>query len=267
MSIAHNAINLVGQKYGNLIVTGQRRTNGRTYLTCSCDCGNTKTVALGNIRNGHTTSCGCNRKGNGNKVDITGNKYGRLTVLSENGRISNQVAWLCKCDCGNETTVASNHLRTGHTKSCGCSWADFVPHNKTHGMAGSPEFKTWVHMRQRCDNPKDRSYRHYGGRGIITCERWETFEHFLEDMGLRPSPRHSIDRIDVNGGYEPSNCRWALPKVQANNTRSNRYITIEEKTKTLSEWCDYYGVVPASVVGRRLKRGWEVKQALTAPLR
>lgn len=159
----------------------------------------------------------------GRYVDITGQKYGRLTALSDVGKdIRNGRVWRCLCECGNYVNVPSNKLRQNHTRSCGC-WKNESASDrfKTHGQSRrTPEYRTWSAMKTRCTNPNAQHYDKYGGRGISISPRWvDNFDNFYEDMGPKPSPKHSIDRIDVNGNYEPGNCRWATKTEQSRNTR------------------------------------------------
>jgi hypothetical protein len=152
--------------------------------------------------------------------------YGLLTIVNEVEPLYNKKVrrFLCKCECGNKKIVMLSNLKNGSTKSCGCiSKLLTSQRSKTHGDSKSPEYKTWKNMKRRCDNPKGNRWMHYGGRGIKVCDRWlHSYENFLNDMGRKPSPQHSIDRIDVNGNYEPSNCRWSTAKEQANNTKRNK---------------------------------------------
>lgn len=163
-------------------------------------------------------------------VDLTGKRFDRLLVVGDAGRNSKQkIMWLCKCDCGNETVVIGENLKNGATHSCGClrnEWMSvFGVHNKTHGQAAYDSgnrthvYQIWVHMHDRCRNPKNKSYRYYGGRGIAVCDEWKSFEQFYKDMGDRPEGK-SIDRIDNNKGYCKENCRWADKFQQSQNRRN-----------------------------------------------
>jgi len=150
-------------------------------------------------------------------IDLTGKKFNYLTVVGRSERRKSTGAlWDCRCVCGQQAVVDSLKLRAGHTKSCGCKRGG---NGKTHGMSrDSKTYRSWKEMRQRCSNPNTTQWKWYGGRGITVCKRWEKFENFIADMGERPDGK-TLDRIDSDGNYEPSNCKWSTPKEQAKTNR------------------------------------------------
>ena len=141
------------------------------------------------------------------------------------------------------------------------------PHpNKTHGLTKTSEHNAWMGMRRRCSNPKDKRYEHYGGRGIKVCDRWQSFEAFIEDMGPKPSPKHSLDRIDNEGDYTPENCRWATHTEQMNNQRRTIMVTIGSRTQSLRNWCRELDIVSIRTARGRVERGWPADQAVLLPV-
>lgn len=215
------AIDLTGQKFGRLTVIelGQRSKQDRIRWICECECGRRIAAQAGNLQSGNTNSCGCISKA----LDLTGCRFGHWTVIERNG--TNQfksIMWLCRCDCGKESRVNGYMLKHGKSQHCGCIRIEAARERvTTHGRWGTPEYNSWHAMMQRCQNPNNRNYKYYGERGIKVCSRWEKFENFFADVGEKPTPKHTIDRIETNGDYEPSNCKWSTVAEQNNNTRRN----------------------------------------------
>jgi hypothetical protein len=181
------------------------------------------------------------------------------------GRIGANNNWDCVCVCGARSIVSGGNLKSGHTQSCGCLHQERTSQaTKKHGGSRSAEYRIWAGMKNRCLDKSNIKFNRYGGRGIMVCHKWlNSFEAFLFDMGQRPTSKHSIDRMDNNGNYEPSNCRWATSKEQANNTSTNVLLTINGITKPLSIWAAEYGL-DRSVVVSRVING-DVGEALIRP--
>lgn len=232
-------VNLVGQKFGKLSVESraEKITGGRqTFWACSCDCGNKFMACTANLRSGVASSCGCERQRTSSGDDYTGRRIGIFTVVNRVGVAS----WSILCDCGNTITVPASQLKA--RRSCGCYKAEGARKAMTsHGEGAAAtgrtiEYKLWKSIRARCYIPSASGYQNYGGRGIRMCERWDCYENFLSDMGRRPSPEYSIDRIDPNGNYEPGNCRWADAETQANNKQTSVMVTFLGVTMTVTRW-------------------------------
>lgn len=200
-------------------------------------------------------------------IDMAGRRVGRLTVIRQVATERPGAHWLCRCDCGTQKVISGGNLRRGDTVSCGCKRRENNRnHPRAHGLVHTSEYTTWMSMKARCSRPSVACYPNYGGRGIRVCERWESsFLAFYEDMGRKPSPQHSIDRIDNDGDYEPGNCRWATPAEQACNRRpasNSRFVTAFGQTKTVSEWSRLTGISNSTLDGR-LNRGWRPGRSLT----
>lgn len=195
-----------------------------------------------------------------------GQTFGRWTVLAQaetvRRRQSTAPKWLCRCACGTERTVFQNSLLVGYSQSCGCRQKEVVT---KHGLWTASGYHIWIGMNDRCHNMASGAYPNYGGRGITVCPEWrDTPEAFLNYIGTRPSPDHSLDRIDNDGPYAPGNVRWATRREQAQNRRSTHAITLNGDTRTITDWARRCGIDP-STLRTRLKRGWSIDQALTSP--
>jgi len=183
-----------------------------------------------------------------------GQRFGRLVAISQHGKY---VA--CICDCGQNKSVRVDHLFTGRTRSCGCLGREL---RTRHGGSKTLEYRSWRGMMRRCYDPSTDNFNLYGGRGIVVCERWQSFPMFLLDMGTRPTPSHSIERIDNDGDYEPGNCRWATTKEQANNRRSNRFLEFDGQRLTLKQWSEKTGLGECTIAHRIDICGWDASDAL-----
>lgn len=249
---------LIGQRFHSLtVISFAGVKNGRKKWQCQCDCGNSKIVAGKELKRGDTKSCGCLRVEN-----LSNQRFGMLVVQDSHETINGKTYWLCLCDCGNLKMCRADALKGKISVSCGC-------YNKTkaikHGHHRSPTYKSWSSMKERCLKPSHVSYSRYGGRGVTVCDRWiDSFENFLKDMGERP-PGLTLDRIDPNGNYEPSNCRWATYYEQSVNRRNSRFISFQGKTLTLSQWASELGMSQGCLSQRINKRKWSVEKALTTP--
>lgn len=235
------------------------------YFNCTCSCETKRVVNLRNILCGKSKSCGCKKKETTHKrcfLDRTGDKYYHLTCIRWEYR-NKDVYWLCKCDCGNETWVKGSNLTSGAVKSCGCA-RNHV--NRIHGMSHTRLHQIWSKMNDRCYNPHNSKYDFYGGRGIAICKEWQGTEGFINFMNWSLSHGYSdeltIDRIDNDRNYEPSNCRWATWKVQQRNTRRNKLYELNGGKYTCAELSETYGINYPTLQQRLNKLHWRVEEAV-----
>lgn len=180
---------------------------------------------------------------------VIGLKFNRLTIIGRNG-FDKRVT--VKCDCGTVKTAVLAQVKNGQAKSCGCFKKEIDQNRfKIHGMSSSAEYTSWTGMISRCECITNKKYHLYGGRGITVCDRWRhSFENFFNDMGPKPNSKFSIDRIDVNGNYEPSNCRWADQKTQCRNKRTTVFIENNGEKIKLSDYVEKRGVSYQTIASR-----------------
>ena len=225
-------VDLTGRKFGRLTVVGftGRDKNGYEKWSVLCDCGTPRTVYANNLKQKRTLSCGCLSRDHrhASAHNLQGQRFGKLVVLARTKTDKNRnIWWQCVCDCGKETALSTTALRNRHTRSCGCLAKTA---SRTHGMCTTKIYHIWGSLNTRCSNPNDADYSTYGGRGITVCDRWrESFENFFADMGGTYSEGLSIERNDVNGNYEPSNCKWIPFPEQFHNMRKTIRYAIGTK--------------------------------------
>lgn len=206
-------------------------------------------------------------------IDLTGEKFGRWTVLSFSHKeiISKTHVyyfWNCRCECGTEKTILANTLRSGKSKNCGCLAKELSHKARKHGMSNTRLFSIWHSMIERCENPNTKGYRLYGARGISVCKEWHDSTTFFQWALSNGYADHlTIDRKDSNGNYEPTNCRWVDTKTQANNTSRNHYLTINGETKTVAQWGET-NHIPYKLIYKRVNDlGWTFEKSVTTPVR
>lgn len=202
----------------------------------------------------------------GKLIDLTGQRFGRLLVLKRHGANdgNGKPMWLCKCNCGAEIAVSGWSLKSGNTKSCGCLKLEH-PSRLSHGAWGTRLYRIYKNMKRRCSDVNAPEYKHYGGRGITVCDEWmnsfEAFRDWALANGYHDTcnrAEYTIDRIDVNGNYEPSNCRWASQTVQMRNTRRTRYATCDGVTKSIGEWAEELSMPYNTVYDKARRNNWKL---------
>ena len=268
---------LTGQRFGKLMVVSRAddyiKPNGNKIVQwrCVCDCGNEVVIRGEYLRSGDTKSCGCLTSEN-----LVGMKFGRLTVMDRESPKSKKAKglWVCKCECGNVIKVNTSDLKSGNTTSCGCKRKETLRQLRTkHGESNTRLYNVWSDMKKRCYNTKNVDYKNYGGRGITVCDEWMDFQNFYEWAiangydETAPKGQCTIDRIDVNGCYEPENCRWVNWHIQMNNKRNNRILTYNGESHTLAEWCEIVNIPYNCLKSRLNKLHWSVEKTLTTPTR
>lgn len=196
------------------------------------------------------------------RIDISGQRFNFLTALRRVGATKDKgqnSLWECRCECGNKKVLQIGSLKNGTTKSCGCMKPKLISASRTtHGITNTDIFRIWQGIRTRCENPRSKSFRRYGGRGIRLCEQWHDVTAFAADMGERP-PGMSVERIDNDGNYSPENCRWATRREQQNNIRTNTKLTYRGARRTVAEWSRELEI-PAYLIYARYKRGWRTDE-------
>lgn len=199
-------------------------------------------------------------------IDRAGQKYGRLTAMAYLGKVPGKTKpyWSCLCDCGNTVQVTTSNLATGHAQSCGCLLIEEMQSRRLYEKEHAAEYAIWRGIRQRTGERAGRNAQWYGN--VSMSQEWkDSFHEFLNDMGKRPSPTHSVERKDLNQGYCASNCVWATSKEQANNRSTNRVVTYKGVSLTIAQWSEITGIQPGTLNARLTKYSWSIEKALTTP--
>lgn len=281
-------LKMLGRRFGKLLVLEYiGRIGTRYYVSVLCDCGVQKVTMSSNIWNRGVVSCGCTRKRN----CPIGNKYNKLTILSDLGRVGDKYYVRCMCDCGNVKDIREDKVVYGGVKSCGCYanevsvklsdyWKTYRESVNYKPYSPTITYTTWASMRSRCYNINGRGHKKYAGRGISVCEGWmgnNGYVNFLKDMGERPSVYYSIDRVDGKLHYScgrcneciknkwPSNCRWATSEEQANNLSVNKYVTLNGEKISCHTADRRLGYPYGTVYRRMFLYGWSEEDSLHIP--
>ena len=259
---------LRGQKFGRWMVIERAANKGKqTAWRCRCDCGREAVVVGSSLTRGASKSCGCLQKERVTEThlkDLTGQKYGRLTVLERAEKTKGgKICWLCRCDCGNERIIESGNLVSGASKSCGCLNKErTIEVSTTHGMCHSKIYQTWCGIKARCYNPNNKYYKDYGGRGISIYPAWiddfQAFYDYVSALEHYGEDGYTLDRINNDGNYEPGNLRWATQKEQHRNTRKNVFVEYKGEQMTLTEAAERSGI-NYGTLQKRIKLGWAME--------
>lgn len=262
----------IGDQFGKLVVvsfpTGRPMAAGKANFLCAC--GNEKAIRLAHVIGGLTVSCGCVKR----KLFVeAGQIFERIKVVdAEPVAVGKHLKVACVCSCGTEKLIGIAELLNGSTKSCGCMVIEkLVTMSLRHGGESSSLYSVWHTMKSRCSNPKAENFENYGGRGISICREWiddfAAFRQWAESSGYTPALE--IDRADVNGNYQPDNCRWVTSRVNGNNRRNNVLLTAFGETKTMSYWADdpRCAVTYSTLKQRISKARWSHEQAISEPSR
>ena len=260
---------LTGMRFGKLTVIsrGENKLSGgqqKVTWKCVCDCGETITVWASSLTKGKAVSCGC-----GKRLQLVGKRFGKLLVVSPYGTKNGASMWLCKCDCGNTAIKKGAALKAGVGCHCGCVKNEMLRKRfQTHNLSRTRLYKIWNGMKNRCSNTNLREYKYYGGRGIKVCNEWkEDFMKFYDwAIANDYADELTIDRIDVDGDYSPSNCRWITNREQQFNKRNNVLLTHNGETKTLTEWCEEKHLAYQTLRGRIYRLGWSIDKAIETPV-
>lgn len=274
-----NKIDLTGQRFGRWIVikeSDKKDSGGRAMWECRCDCGNAGVVKGVYLRRGESKSCGCLLKehaaklGNDRFMDLTGKQFGELTVLGldkehDISQHNGQYKWICKCSCGEIVSVYANNLRSTNPSCSKCGYKKVSEKKSGLPSKNNRLYKIYYGMKDRCYNPNIKQYENYGGRGIAICDEWlgkTGFKNFCEWALQNGYTKNlTIDRIDVNGNYEPSNCRWATNKAQQNNKRNTQYIIVYGERLPIKQASEKYGI-NYHTLRKRLKKGYSPEESI-----
>lgn len=260
--------NHIGERYGLLTVIERPAGHGDYRWKCQCECGNTTYALINNMKRGVTKSCGCLHQN-----DLTGKKFGRLTVLKRVEKLSNgHSKWLCICDCGNIRVAFDTNLKKSYEVSCGCVRREkYISEAKYKGASKDDLYKIWASMIKRCYNPKATNYPYYGGRGIRVCDDWidKKNGYFLfKGWALTHGYEEglSIERVNYDGDYTPDNCTWIPRKEQMKNTRRTHKLTYKGRTMCLTDWAIELNMNRGTLTDR-LARGMTVEEAFETPVK